>query len=107
MNVEATSSRTICRWRARPGRSAGTGAAIVGTSVRSMLRHHAWALSRTDSSTSASGWAAASSRQNAVDGQSTNALKPAGKVLQSGISPRTAAHQTSTSCGRSDTTIMW
>ena len=53
--------------------SAGTSLRAIWKMVSSALCHHACALSRTDSSTMASGLAALISRQNDAAGQSTTA----------------------------------
>ena len=75
--------------------------------VDSTLRRHSSALERSESSTGAAGLAAASSRQNALAGQSTAATYPSSRTSQSGGVPSAAACQTSTAPGVSDTSRMW
>jgi hypothetical protein len=55
-----------------PG-AGGVGRSATWRIVRLALFHQASGLSRTDSRTTASGWAALSSRQNPEAGQSTAA----------------------------------
>ena len=107
VNVVSSTSSMTSRRAAQSGLSAGTGRESPSRIVASKLRHHCSAESRTDRSTIASRWASASPAQNAHAGQSTVAVYPAGKVCQSGGSPRTAACQRGTSSGRSNTSIMW
>ncbi len=75
--------------------------------VSCALFHQASALDRVESSTTASGFAAASSRQNAHAGQSTVATNSARNPSQSGSVPLTAACHTAMSSGRPNVSPMW
>ena len=100
-------SSTIARRSCQSGSSPGTGRRMAEPIVRSKLSHQASADDRVESRTMASGFASASSRQNAQAGQSTVASTPAGNADQSTGSPRTAACQTALSWGRSIASDMW
>ena len=71
---------------------------IDGKMVFEALRYHA-SGSRTDSSTNASGLAAARSGQKEAPGQSTSAAYPAGIVAQSTRRPSMASVQPGTCVG--------
>ena len=82
--------------------------ARTGRIAWSALCHHASAVSRTESSTIASGFASLNSRQNIDAGQSTAATYPSISSAQSGFSPATARSQpTPRLKGWPGITFMW
>ena len=83
MKRVARSSRTISRWRSSSGSSSGIGAGARRDDRALHAPPPRPAESRVDRSTSAPGFAAASSLQNAAAGQSTQALYSAIRAFQS------------------------